>query len=699
NKRTQQPMTNVNLSAVKEIEILTGGFNAEYGDVRSGLINVVAKEGSMNRYSLNLDARVSPPARKHFGPSPYSADGPFWQVYAGPNAFTGVNSEMVNNGQYPFEFVGWNEVARQFLSDSDPSNDMTPQELLEVWKWQHRLREYADKPDYIIDGAVSGPVPGTPVAFMLSERYENLQLAYPFSRDNSISSTTLLKLTTMLSPQMKLSFDNNFMLVRGVSGSIYDDTNGMITGSREGTGYARDAFFWRYIWHDANYNPVETMQYRGGLSLNHVISSKTYYDVRFEYTNFQTTQEPIGLRDTTGIKKIGGRWYDEAPFGYYGSQYGSITEKYDILGDFLMSGGGRGQDHSRYWGVAFSGDLVTQINKHNEVKTGFSVDYTEFHERREINHTATTLPRDETPWYWWYYDETPLQLGAYIQDKLEYQGLIANVGVRVDYMHYGENPYNLNPNFIFSELPYSLQNWREGQNGFQNYTTNDKAYQLYVSPRLGISHPVTTTSKIFFNYGHFYQPPVIDQLYTVQPSSGDVILPNLRVDWPKTVSYEIGVEKSMAKNFLIHFMGYYKDVTNELTPQSIVAFDNELVVNTYNNNSYSDIRGLELRLEKQVGRWWYGRASLEYLIKSVGLTGRRYIYENRQLAIQEREIPDQERGWPVPAVRANVTFKTPEDFGPDVFGTKMLGNWRLNIFQEWEDGGKVNMNPEARYGE
>ncbi len=696
NERNQQPMTNLNLTAIKEIEILTGGFNAEYGDIRSGMVNVITKEGSLNRYSLNADMRVSPPARKHFGPSPYSADGPFWQVYAGADAFNGVTQDMVDQGKYPFTFVGWNKVSQQFLSDPDPNNDLTPQEALEVWKWQHRLREYADKPDYIIDASLSGPIPKTPVAFMLSQRYENLQLVYPFSRNNSISSTTLLKLTTHLTPKMKISLSNNLIYVKGVSGSIYDNTNGVITGSREGTMYGRDAFFWRYIWHDANYNPITTTQYRGGLALNHVLSANTYYDVRLEYTDYTTRQEPIGLRDTTGIKQIGGTWYDEAPFGYVGSQLGSITESYDILGDFLMSGGGRGQDHSRYWGIRFSGDLVTQINNHNEIKTGLSFDYTEFKERREINHSATTQPPDVAPQYWWYYNESPIKLGAYIQDKLEYEGMIANVGIRADYMKPGQAPFNLNPNYIFSNMPYTLQSWRANNNSFAPYTTDESSYKLYWSPRLGISHPVTSTSKIFFNYGHFYQPPVTEQLYLIQPSSSGTVIPNLNAEWPRTIAYELGIEKSMANNFLIHFMGYYKDVSNEIKQQNIVSFNEEMVVHTFNNNVYSDIRGLELKLEKRVGRWWYGWVSLEYMVKSVGYTGRANIFENRQRALEEAEQPDQERGWPVPSVNANLTFRTPSGFGPNVMGVKLFENWRLNFLQQWSDGGKTLLYSDAK---
>jgi len=700
NERTQQPVTAINLTAIKEIEVLTGGFNAEYGNIRSGMVSVTTVEGSLDRYSLNINSRISPPARKHFGPSPFSTDGPFWKVYAGPDAFTGVTEDMVKSGKYPFTFIGWNEVARQFLADPDPNNDMTPQELLEVWKWHHRIRKYADKPDYIFDGSFSGRIPFTPVAFLLSQRYENLQLAYPFSRNNSIASTSLLKLTTHLSSNMKLSFNNAFILMRGVSGGIYEDTNGMITGTRQGTEYAQNALYWRYMWNDASYNPIQTMQYTGGLALNHVLSAKTFYDIRLDFTTYRTKQEPIAQRDTTGIKKIGNKYYDEAPWGYVGSDLkGTVTETYDILGDFLMSGGGRGQDHSRYWGLTLRADLVSQIDKHNQIKTGFTIGYTQLHERREINHTYTTQPYEEAPWKWWYYDKSPIKVGAYVQDKIEFEGMIANVGVRLDYLNMDVKPYNLDPNFIFANLPYTLTHFRAQNNSFSDLTTSGKEYKLYVSPRLGISHPVTATSKIFFNYGHFYQPPIYEHLYTVKPEARNATVPNIGVEWPRTISYELGFEQSIANTFLVHFMGYYKDVSNQLSEQDIVPLDGADVIHTWANNSYADIRGLELKIEKRVGRWWYGWVSVEYMVKSTGYTGLRHIYENRQLANQERERTNQIRGWPAPSVTANLNFRTPADFGPKVLGLRLLGDWHLNILQDWSDGGKELLNPQALLSE
>lgn len=49
-ERNNQPITQVPLSAVEEILVQSGGFSAEYHNVRSGVVNVVTKEGDPNRY-------------------------------------------------------------------------------------------------------------------------------------------------------------------------------------------------------------------------------------------------------------------------------------------------------------------------------------------------------------------------------------------------------------------------------------------------------------------------------------------------------------------------------------------------------------------------------------------------------------------------------------------------------------------------
>ncbi len=79
--RTGDAITGVPMSSVKEIMIQSGGFNAEYSDLQSGLINVVTKEGSSDSYSVIVSYRHSPAAPKHFGPSLFDKDSYFFRPY------------------------------------------------------------------------------------------------------------------------------------------------------------------------------------------------------------------------------------------------------------------------------------------------------------------------------------------------------------------------------------------------------------------------------------------------------------------------------------------------------------------------------------------------------------------------------------------------------------------------------------------
>ncbi len=57
--------TAINNDAIAELNLLTGTFNAEYGNALSGVVNIVTKEGG-NKYSGSFEGRTS-----EFGVSPY----------------------------------------------------------------------------------------------------------------------------------------------------------------------------------------------------------------------------------------------------------------------------------------------------------------------------------------------------------------------------------------------------------------------------------------------------------------------------------------------------------------------------------------------------------------------------------------------------------------------------------------------------
>ena len=87
-----------------------------------------------------------------------------------------------------------------------------------------------------------------------------------------------------------------------------------------------------------------------------------------------------------------------------------------------------------------------------------------------------------------------------------------------------------------------------------------------LSPRLGVSFPITEVSKFYFNYGHFYRLPTPDDLYYIRvyPESQQVTsLANPDQALPKTVAYELGYEQSLFDQYLIKVAGFYRDVTDQ----------------------------------------------------------------------------------------------------------------------------------------
>jgi len=71
--------TNVNLTSIQELEIITGAFNAEYGEARSGVFNIITKEGG-KKFNIYSELRYTPPGTRHWGTPfyDYSTDR-YWE--------------------------------------------------------------------------------------------------------------------------------------------------------------------------------------------------------------------------------------------------------------------------------------------------------------------------------------------------------------------------------------------------------------------------------------------------------------------------------------------------------------------------------------------------------------------------------------------------------------------------------------------
>jgi hypothetical protein len=139
--------------------------------------------------------------------------------------------------------------------------------------------------------------------------------------------------------------------------------------------------------------------------------------------------------------------------------------------------------------------------------------------------------------------------------------------------------------------------------------------------------------------------------------------------------------------FLLHASGYYRDITDQLANRHFVGYDGGVDYWSRTNDNYQDIRGLELRIEKRFGRWITGWANYNYLVTTSGFIGRETYYEDPRRQEQEGlQNPNQERPLARPIARANITFWSPQDFGPTVAGVKPFSDLRLDVLYQWRAG-------------
>jgi outer membrane receptor protein involved in Fe transport len=93
------------------------------------------------------------------------------------------------------------------------------------------------------------------------------------------------------------------------------------------------------------------------------------------------------------------------------------------------------------------------------------------------------------------YDRKPLQMAAYVQDKIElFKSIILNLGVRYEYFDPAAE-YN-------GDLSQEIS---DSSTIFMKANLTDASVKHMVSPRLSVSYPITDQGTIRFSYGHFFQ--------------------------------------------------------------------------------------------------------------------------------------------------------------------------------------------------
>jgi hypothetical protein len=128
-----------------------------------------------------------------------------------------------------------------------------------------------------------------------------------------------------------------------------------------------------------------------------------------------------------------------------------------------------------------------------------------------------------------------------------------------------------------------------------------------VSPRIGIAHPISDRTKLHFSYGHFFQLPRYELLYTnpefkMGTNSGNAaLMGNSDLRPQKTVKGEIGLQQQIGDNSAIDvtmFFEDFRDLTGTQT-EEIVTFGGAQSYTQYANSDFGDARGIIVKFTQR----------------------------------------------------------------------------------------------------
>jgi len=441
---------------------------------------------------------------------------------------------------------------------------------------------------------------------------------------------------------------------------------------------------WR-LFTNEYWAPTKVNNVTHALKFTKQTKDDTFFELLIKMDSKEYHTDHGSIRDSVSTYPVFGEgdntWFaDEAPLGFFGGPLFSVEGRLAFGGAISTS-----RDFSRIKTYTMKGDYVSQVNNYHQLKAGseivFSDLYLKFGSQNEF------LPSGN---YWSKTEVQPYRFSLYGQDKLEYRGFVATMGLNLDILNPNGHWYEID---IYNDDFFSSNFTEDTEESFDKKKLDP---QINLSPRLALSHPITETSKLYFNYGHYQQMPIAQDLYRVRRGFSEEVLTigNPTLPMAMTIAYEIGFDQSFYESYLIHLAAYYKDITDQQDYTRYISANSKVNYSQLTANSYEDIRGFELELSRVRGKWITGFINFEYRVNTSGYFGLGRYYENpADQRNYELNNEKQYKPRPIPRVKSVLDFHTPLTFGPNIAGQYLLGDWHMNVISRWSAGSWFTYNP------
>ncbi len=629
-------------SSIQELNVYAGTFTAEYPTASAGIINMVTKTGT-DKYTGKLFVRGTPLDKiDHFGSNPY---------YMKDSKYD-AEGNIIKEGYFD---------ERDKLAASDAIKDKRAAQLF-VWNEDLARDEYYYDPEdsvglgrsYEIEGNLSGPIPGlgNKAGFFLSARYQNQRVsAMPFDVDKRV--TGILKLHYDLNP------DQRFTLYGQLNdgGKLFNFVNTKFNPK------------WLYFMEGApRYKDLGLIGYA---KWTHTLSPETFYEIQVSQTNktnwigypddngdgfsqlnekgdfiefkdraeylkylggVTKTDSATGVTyiDWTTVDGYDGDWLNDNPDAVVGPWDPHRAFFYDALDpasgyiESKINFYGTGGTFRPFYPpplyskttrnvTTFKADLTSQVTYNHQIKTGgqFRMHYVDVrHLQSELGGAGHKYPMEA--FHADIHTFHPKEAAFYIQDRIEYRGMIVNVGARIDAYD------NDTRKFVNDFHPWDKIDDALGEVLELRPVRGDKVgWKWYFSPRLGVSHPISDRMAMHYSFGKFIQYPNFASLYTDYNFTNYAASPSMVSVYPdqdpmRSTSYEIGLQWAPLPDIGFDAIVYYRDVENyssisyNLTPYAGQG------VNFRTSWGHADSRGIEITIEKRASKWWSGRFAYSY---------------------------------------------------------------------------------------
>lgn len=666
---------NLDNNAIEQINILSGGFNSEYGESMSGIVQIVTKSGNKEKFSAQFEATsdvMFQGSDYDWGYNKYfaSLDGPLPGLKKYGGSFYTQVSYLATDDRNP-------SIFRQSHNDQQQLNSTAKlhlEPIRSVLKFQLNGSFTQRDEKWYSHGVSANP-------YWLNQGVGNK------AGDNRFS----LVMTHTLSPttwyELTLTRFQNFQRYSPQNGAHFSDWKGLSTSlawvkeaedqgwynrqTGEFTGMSEEEAFYHFYS-----NKAKTSDGRPYVSL--VNGEWKWLDIKLQeeaYDNreFNTGDWYIAENGQLAFREFNIGNYntflsdpensDYEDYDYFGDiDVFAFPYPRDVLGNFILNYTPRWHDRNN---KNYTAELAfsSQFNRHNLMKVGGFARY------YDLNYTDIQFLNNKP--YFDTYSKTPLSLAFYIQDKFDYDDLSINAGLRYDYF---------DPDAIH---PIDLNNLDAGM--------EKTPPKWQISPRLGIAFAMSATSKMYIHYGQFFQNVDLSDLFqnlNADITNGVPLIGNPNLPPQKETAYEAGFETAINPDVSLKLNTYYKDVQNLLSTDNVnTIFDNTFASYTiYKINDFAKVKGFEIELRKHFGLL-SGSLSYGYTdAKGTGSDSRDFYY---LFLNSDSELPRKE--YPLDFdithdIKARLNYYIPQNAGPQIFGIKPLQDLNTNFFFTFNTG-------------